>query len=221
MAAFGGLTVLEISTGGAVAVRTIGTSGGSVSGLVANTHLYYTGYRRSAVDVLRHQDRAVRRLSLASAEGNGAGGPAAQAAEPTGRAVVDALLQIKELGYRILEAIENEAYDDWGLLLHEHWCSKKRLSSRISMDRVDALYEHVRREHHVLGGKIVGAGGGGFLMLYCPRDHRRLETFMLEQGMPRLHYAVECEGSKVVANLGSRPSLRTSASPTAVPGVTP
>jgi D-glycero-alpha-D-manno-heptose-7-phosphate kinase len=176
---------------------------------VANTHLYYTGQRRSAVDVLRHQDQAIRRVSLEYTGGNGAGAPATVTAEPTARGVVDALLQIKDLGYRILEAIENEAYDEWGHLLHEHWCSKKRLSNRVSLERVDTLYEHVRQEYHVLGGKIVGAGGGGFVMLYCERDHKRLEAFMLEHGMPRLHYAMECEGSKVVANLASRPSLRT------------
>ncbi len=49
-------------------------------------------------------------------------------------------------------------------------------------------------------------GGGGFLMLYCPREHRRLEEFMLSQGMPRLHYMLENEGSKVVASLGSSPA---------------
>ncbi|MGH7463874.1 MAG: hypothetical protein ACREK1_01785, partial [Longimicrobiales bacterium] len=184
MAAFGGLTVLDIATDGTVAVRAIGSSSGSISAFVANTHLYYTGQRRSAVDVLREQDRAVRTLSAGTtagtaagtaagpAGGNGAGASAALSAERTGRAVVDALLHIKDLGYRILDAIENEAYDEWGRLLHEHWCSKKRLSNRISLERVDALYEHVRREYHVLGGKIVGAGGGGFLMLYCPLDHR-------------------------------------------------
>jgi D-glycero-alpha-D-manno-heptose-7-phosphate kinase len=123
--------------------------------------------------------------------------------------VADSLLRIKELGYRILEAVETEAYDEWGLLLHDHWCSKKRLSSKISIDRIDALYEHVREEYGVLGGKIVGAGGGGFLMLYCPRDHRRLEAYMLGQGMPRLHYTVEHEGTKVIANSGIASVMRT------------
>jgi D-glycero-alpha-D-manno-heptose-7-phosphate kinase len=209
MAAFGGLTVLDIARNGTVDVRAIGSPSGSVSALVANTHLYYTGQRRSAVDVLRDQDQAIRTLSVEKAAANGAGAPATATAALTPRGVVDALLRIKDLGYRILEAIENESYDEWGRLLHEHWCSKKRLSNRISLERVDTLYEHVRREYHVLGGKIAGAGGGGFLMLYCERDHKRLESFMLEQGMPRLHYAVENEGSKVVANLASRPSLRT------------
>jgi D-glycero-alpha-D-manno-heptose-7-phosphate kinase len=94
------------------------------------------------------------------------------------------------------------------MLLDEHWRQKRRMSDKISNGTVDTLYEHVRRHFGVLGGKIIGAGGGGFLLLYAPREHKRLEAFMLEQGMPRLHYAVEHEGSKVVANLASAPARR-------------
>jgi len=193
MAAFGGLTVLDIARDGRVEVRSVASSSGAVSGLIANTHLYYTGHRRSAVEVLRDQDTALRTSSSAQR--------GTERRQPN--EVASALLEIRDLGYRILEAIETESYDDWGLLLHEHWCSKKRLSQKVSLDRVDALYEHVREEYGVLGGKIVGAGGGGFLMLYCPREHRRLETFMAQQGMPRLHYGLEPEGAKVVAHLGT------------------
>jgi D-glycero-alpha-D-manno-heptose-7-phosphate kinase len=198
MAAFGGLTVLDIGCDGSVGVRAVGGSPASLSAFVANTHLYYTGLRRSAVDVLRDQDVALRTPRT----------PSAPVAADNRSTVGDALLRIKDLGYRILDAVEREEFDAWGLLLHEHWCSKKRLSTKISLDRIDLLYEHVRREHGVLGGKIAGAGGGGFLMLYCPRDHGRLEKFMLSQGMPRLHYGIEHEGAKVVANLTSAPALQ-------------
>jgi D-glycero-alpha-D-manno-heptose-7-phosphate kinase len=60
----------------------------------------------------------------------------------------------------------------------------------------------VRERFGVLGGKIIGAGGGGFLMLYCPRHRGALERFMEQQGMPRMHYTVEPEGTKVVAQMG-------------------
>jgi D-glycero-alpha-D-manno-heptose-7-phosphate kinase len=201
MAAFGGLTVLEIARDGTVAVRPAAVSGSAIAAFVANTHVYYTGQRRSAVDVLSDQDGAMR---------SAAGGPDIVGAEPRRQeaaVVPDALLRIRDLGYRILDAVEDEDFDAWGMLLHEHWCSKKRLSTKISLSRVDALYEHVRAEYGVLGGKIAGAGGGGFLMLYCPSRHRELERFMLRQGMPRLHYAVEYEGSKVMANLRTMPMV--------------
>lgn len=201
MAAFGGLTVMDIARDGSVQVRSVGSCSGSLSAFVANTHLYYTGLRRSAVDVLREQDTAMRAVAgPAAADAAARGGSSAR--------VEDSLLRIRDLGFRILEAVASEDYDRWGALLHEHWCSKRQLSSRVSLDRIDALYEHVRSEYGVLGGKIAGAGGGGFLMLYCPKEHRRLEEFMLGQGMPRLHYAVEHEGTKVVANLRSAPALR-------------
>jgi D-glycero-alpha-D-manno-heptose-7-phosphate kinase len=190
MAVFGGLTVLDIAPGGAVQVRTVDLPTGSVDAFVANTHLYYTGQRRSAEEVLRDQDSAMR-------TNGGAQKP-----------VESALHAIRSLGERILRAVEEEEFDQWGALLHEHWCAKKQLSSKISLSRVDELYDHVRSEYGVLGGKIAGAGGGGFLMLYCPRQHKRLEAFMAEQGMPRLHYKVAHEGTKVIADHASGRAMR-------------
>jgi D-glycero-alpha-D-manno-heptose-7-phosphate kinase len=199
MAAFGGLTVLEIARDGSVASRAAAISCSAIAAFVANTHLYYTGHRRSAVDVLSEQNGAMCRAAVGPTIVDG------ESRNDAATVVSDALLHIKDLGYRILAAVENEDFDAWGMLLHEHWCSKKRLSTKISLSHVDTLYEHVRAEYGVLGGKIAGAGGGGFLMLYCPSRHRDLERFMLEQGMPRLHYTVEYEGAKVMANLRTLP----------------
>lgn len=193
MAVFGGMTVLDIQRDGAVDVRTVELPSGSIDAFVANTHLYYTGVRRQASDVLKHQHQAMQ-------EGNS-----------HRDRVEESLHQIKDLGYRILDAIEGEDFDRWGELLHEHWEHKKRMSDKISLSGVDEIYEHVRQEYGVLGGKIAGAGGGGFMMLYAPGHHRALEAFMASQGMPRLHYDVEHEGAKVLANLASAPSIRTSA----------
>jgi D-glycero-alpha-D-manno-heptose-7-phosphate kinase len=191
MAAFGGMTVLDIARDGRVAVSSVDLSSASLETFVANTHLYFTGHRRSAVEVLQDQDGALR-----------TGG------SPNGTRVADALLQIRDLGHRILEAVQAEEYDDWGRLLDEHWHNKKRMSSRISIEPVDELYEHVRSEYGVLGGKIVGAGGGGFLMLYAPGRHRELEAFMQGRGMPRLHYRIEKGGTKVIADHANGPPVR-------------
>jgi D-glycero-alpha-D-manno-heptose-7-phosphate kinase len=183
MAAFGGLTVLEIGKDGTVEVRSIELGSSSIAALIANTHIYYTGVERDALEVLAEQDGALqntRRREHAR--------------------VADSMHQIKELGRRILRAIETEDFDTWGRLLDEHWHYKKLLSSKISFGQVDRLYEQVKADFSVLGGKVIGAGGGGFLMLYCPVQHKRLEMFMQANGMPRLHYSVEREGSKVLAN---------------------
>ena len=186
MAAFGGFTVLDIARDGQVSVNVVELNVGSIAALISNTHMYYTGVLHDTVEVLAEQDGASR-----SNQSRGH------------QQVVDSLHRIKELGYRSLEAIQTENYDLWGQLLHEHWNSKRKLSSKVSLPGIDGLYDDVRRDYGVLGGKIIGAGGGGFLLLYCPQNHRRLDEFMLSKGMPRLHYTAELEGSKVVANLGS------------------
>ena len=186
MATFGGLTVLRIRRDGSVEVDSVELGSSSLAALVANTHIYYTGVERSAVEVLEVQDRAMK--------GRG---------DTNHARVVDALHAIKDLGGRILAAIRNEDFAEWGRLLDEHWRNKKLLSDKVTFSRVDQLYDHVRKEYSVLGGKIIGAGGGGFLMLYCPDQHRRLEAFMESKGMPRLHYSVQSDGSKVIANFDS------------------
>jgi D-glycero-alpha-D-manno-heptose-7-phosphate kinase len=200
MAAFGGLTVLHIERDGRVAVRGVDLPSSSLDAFVANTHLYYTGQRRNAVDVLSEQNDALR-----------------TAAHPGGVRVADALSHILKLGERILDAVEREDFDEWGQLLHAHWEHKKRLSARISLSVVDQLYEQVRADYGVLGGKIVGAGGGGFLMVYAPANHRKLEQFMTSCGMPRLHYKIEPGGTKVIADHASRPGVRVEPQPVAVP----
>jgi D-glycero-alpha-D-manno-heptose-7-phosphate kinase len=186
MAAYGGLTRLDIEKDGAVKVRAVETSISGLSELVANTHLYYTGLCRDATEMLADQDKAMK------------------ASAPLMRGMVeDSLSKIKDLGYQLYDAIVEEDFDKWGYLTHEHWLMKRQLSSKVSITKVDQLYEEVRTNHHVLGGKVVGAGGGGFLLLYCNKNHRQLERFMATQGMPRLHYSVEPEGCKVMGSFTS------------------
>jgi D-glycero-alpha-D-manno-heptose-7-phosphate kinase len=185
MAAYGGLTVLEIEKDGTVRVRQLTPSSGDVADLVASTHIYYTGSQRDAKEVLADQNTAMQEKESVDHQ-----------------RVSDSLHRIKDLGYRILDAIENSNFDEWGRLLHEHWQNKKQLSKKVSFGKVDRIYEEVRANFNVLGGKIIGAGGGGFLMLYCSKYHTKLEQFMFDNGMPRMHYNVEPEGTKVVAQMG-------------------
>jgi len=190
MAAYGGLTVLDIATDGKVKVRSVELGSSSLAALVADTHIYYTGLLRNTLEVLTDQNEAMKSKEM-----------------PNHQQVAESLHRIKGLGYRILDAIEREDFDAWGEMLDEHWQYKKRMSSKITLSVVDRLYDEVKTNYGVLGGKIIGAGGGGFLMLYCPRNHKRLEQFMLSQGMPRLHYMIEPEGSKVVANVASTKAM--------------
>ena len=156
--------------------------------LVGNMHIYYTGVERSASAVLDRQNTAAQHTT-----------------DRNHRQVVESLLRIKDLGYRILDAIRAENFDEYGRLLDEHWQSKKRMSSLVSLQSVDRIYETAKSDYGVLGGKSIGAGGGGFLMLYAPGstrgNHRRLNEFMLGNGMRELHYSVEYQGAKIVADL--------------------
>ena len=183
MAAFSGLTVLDIDRSGTVAVRSVHLRGGALTSFLAQTHIYYTGLVRDAKDVLSDQNTAM------------------QSGSAQRTTVEESLNGIKDLGYRILDAVEAEDFDRWGQLLHEHWVNKKRMSTKISVGWVDQLYDEVRARFGVLGGKIIGAGGGGFLMLYTAGNSRKLEDFMLSRGLPRMYYNVEYEGAKVVANM--------------------
>ena len=88
----------------------------------------------------------------------------------------------------------------WGQYLDQHWMAKKKMSDKINLPGFDALYDLVKKEYGVLGGKVIGAGGGGFLMLYCSQKHKKLEQFMYSQGMPRLHYSIYSAGTSILSD---------------------
>ena len=184
MAAFGGLTELKIAPGGSVEVNRIELPSYDVADLVSKTHLYYTNVQRAAVEILAEERQA---LEQGDDRAHGA------------------LKEMLNVGIQIGEAVKRVDFDTFGRLLHEHWMLKKQLSDKIAPAGIDSLYERVRSEFGVLGGKIAGAGGGGFLMLYCPKEGHALTSFMQSQGMARLTYDAEFEGTRVLTNvLGSR-----------------
>lgn len=177
MAAYGGFTELVIDRDGSVEVNHPPLSREMIDDLLSKTHLYYTNVQRPAVEILEEE-----RQALEAGDSN----------------AEEALSEMLRVGKDIGKAIKAGDFDRFGTLLHEHWTQKQRLSPKIQLDGLDELYKRVRREFGVLGGKIAGAGGGGFLMLYCAGDGRRLMEFMEGRGMKRLQYAAEYEGSKVL-----------------------
>lgn len=183
MAAFGGMTVLEIGRDGSVEVSPCRINAATMPDFIANTMLFYTGVRRSAPEVLRDQDQAMREPSSAAHE------------------VVQASLHgIKDVGHQIREAIESDNYDDFGRLMDKHWEFKKAMSARITIPGIDSLYDEIKSRFGVLGAKVSGAGGGGFFIVYAPSHHSELNTFMARAGLQRLPYAIEFEGSKLISN---------------------
>ena len=179
IASFGGLTVLEIAREGTVTVSRANVSDSTLDDLQRNLLIFYTGTDRSSLDILSEQSRG-----------------AAQPASP----VVESLHAIKEMGCRIREFIEEGDLTSFGLLLDQHWQHKKKLSSRVTSPHLDALYQ-LAKENGALGGKISGAGGGGFFVFYTERDHQKLRNTLRAAGLREMRYRFDFEGTKALVNL--------------------
>jgi D-glycero-alpha-D-manno-heptose-7-phosphate kinase len=182
MAAFGGLTCLEIDRDGSVGVQRLHLSADLLSELEKNILLFYTGETRSALSILSRQDEATRRKDLP---------------------VVTSLQEIKEIGLQIRDSIVQGNLRHFGQLMDLHWESKKRLSPNVSNSVISDLYDLAKR-NGAIGGKIAGAGGGGFLMVYCEENKNRLRDAMRRAGLRELRFRFEFEGSKVVLDIVSR-----------------
>ena len=108
------------------------------------------------------------------------------------------LEQMKELALCARDGLRRKQVDDFGELLHQGWLMKRQLASRISNPAIDASYDAARAAG-ALGGKITGAGGGGFLLLYCPAEHQTAVRNALSH-LPELPFRFERDGSKVIFN---------------------
>jgi D-glycero-alpha-D-manno-heptose-7-phosphate kinase len=172
--ALGGFVVLGIEPDGIVEVRRATISDDVLRTLNANMLFFYTGKSRRADEVLRDQDAA---------------------AERDESRVVEGLHEIKRIGREILQAIEGGDMDRFGHLLHEHWTVKKTLGSRISEPRMDRIYE-IARDCGAVGGKIVGAGGGGFFLFYVREGHDGLREAMRRENLREMRYTFDFEGTK-------------------------
>ena len=99
------------------------------------------------------------------------------------------------------EALEQGNLEQFGQLLDEHWQNKKRRSAQVSDPQIDGWYD-LAKENGALGGKIIGAGGGGFLMLYCPSERKgALRQVMSEAGLREMSYDFDFEGAKTIVNM--------------------
>jgi len=171
IAAFGGVKILKISKSGSVEVSPLEIDHAA---LIQNMHIYSLGVYRDASSVLATQQKM--------------GGTTKQTLDT-----------IMEFGERTIELLSSSEFDEYGRLLDAYWTEKKKLSNKVSIPIVDKIYEEVKG-FGVLGGKIIGAGGGGFLLLYINRRHAELEQFMASRGLRRLRYEADFTGSKILGN---------------------
>jgi D-glycero-alpha-D-manno-heptose-7-phosphate kinase len=179
LAAFGGFTCLDIDTAGRVKVSPLNISITAVEEFRSNVLLFYTGLTRSSSEILGDQRQDTERGE---------------------RTVIESLHKTKELGYQIKDALEQGDLERFGLLLDEHWQNKKRRSNKISDSRIDQWYEVVKGCGG-LGGKIMGAGGGGFFMFFCPNQCKgKIRKALAEAGLREMPYDFDFEGAKVLVN---------------------
>lgn len=179
LAAFGGLTVMDIDRQGNVNVRSAAVSDTVIDDLNRNMLMFFTDSSRSADTILSEQSKG---------------------AQTSGSQVLESMHYIKERGYKILELIEAGNITDFGLMLDRHWEMKKKMSSKISNPRFDEIYR-IAKDNGALGGKISGAGGGGFFLFYTEAEHSRLRKAMKRCGLREMRYHFDFEGSKVLVNL--------------------
>lgn len=177
LAAFGGLTCLEIDRDGQVDVRPLAIGAEALDRLTAGSLVFFTGVVRRSFDILKEQQRD-------TAAGNAS--------------VVESLHATKAIGLEIKRALEGGEVDRYGELLDVHWQNKKRRSNKISDPRMDEIYDRARKSG-ALGGKLMGAGGGGFFLFYArPSECVRLRSAMDRLGLRELRYQVDYEGARVL-----------------------
>ena len=173
--AFGGLVCMEFAKDGAVEVKPLRIPTEAVHDLEDHLLMFFTGYSRSAGSVLK--DQATR----------------SQKNDP---AMVENLHLTKELGHATkaaLEAGNTRAYAD---IMHQHWLRKRQRSAGMTNDAIDRWYR-VAMENGALGGKLIGAGGGGFLLFYA-QERALLRSAMAREGLPEVRFDFDHEGSKVL-----------------------
>ncbi|MFA6436782.1 MAG: galactokinase [Candidatus Paceibacterota bacterium] len=178
IATFGGLTVLDIDKKGKVKVRSAKLSDETIENLNRNLLMFYTNTSRDANVILAEQSHGAKQEQ---------------------KNVIESMHYIKEIGYKILKAAESGNITDIGVLFDKHWQHKKKISSKMSNPRFDKIY-NIAKENGALGGKILGAGGGGFFIFYIEKKQSEFRKVIKELGLREMEYAFDFEGTKVLAN---------------------
>lgn len=175
IAAYGGLTCFTFHKDDRVTAEPLRVSMKTMFDLEDNLLLFFTGFSRSASDILK--DQHVR-------------------SQQRDEEILRHLHYVKELGYKSKKALESGDGRRFGELMHEHWEHKKTRSGGMSNRRIDEWYE-LAMKNGAVGGKLVGAGGGGFLMFYAA-DRNQLRHVMAKAGLEEVRFRFDFEGTKVV-----------------------
>lgn len=171
IAAYGGMKLIEFKKDNSVRIENINLDERLKQRFNENLLLFFTGMKRQAADILTEQQNNIQyRLSI--------------------------LTKLKEMAYQAADELKNGNIDFIGTMLHKSWLLKKQLASKISNTIVDQIYDKAL-DAGALGGKLTGAGGGGFLLLYCPYENRESVRKALKD-FREIPIKLEETGSKVI-----------------------
>jgi D-glycero-alpha-D-manno-heptose-7-phosphate kinase len=175
IAAYGGITCFHFLPDNRVHASPLKISEETLLELEDNLLLFFTGYSRSASKILREQDDKSKRSD---------------------KAMVENLHFVKELGQQSQRALEGDDLHEFARLMDLHWQRKRERSAAMSNEHINDWYD-LAMANGALGGKIIGAGGGGFLMFYAA-DKARLRHAMRERGLMEVRFRFEAEGTKIL-----------------------
>jgi len=175
IAAFGGVTCFDFVPDGTVNVSPLKADRETLNVLEEDLLLFFTGFSRSASNILKDQDTRSRAAD---------------------KSMIENLHVIKDLGLQSREALEKGDLRTFAELMNVHWDHKRKRSQGMSNPQIDAWYELARR-NGALGGKLIGAGGGGFLMFYA-EEKARLRKTLTAAGLTEVRFDFDFEGTKVV-----------------------
>jgi D-glycero-alpha-D-manno-heptose-7-phosphate kinase len=176
IAAFGGLTCFEFSRDGHVTVSPLRVSTETINDLETHLLLFFTGYSRKASGMLADQKART---------------------QVNDRNMLESLDLTKDLGRRIKAALEAGLCEEFGRLMHEHWEAKRLRSQGMSNSEIDSFY-NLAMANGAIGGKLVGAGAGGFLLVYAP-EPQRVRGAMSGAGLKEVPFRFDLDGSVVLA----------------------
>lgn len=176
IAAYGGITCFQFSPNDEVKAWPLRIQAETLHNLEDNLMLFFTGYSRSASSILKEQDDKSKQSDLQ---------------------ILENLHFVKDLGYKSQQALESGDLHQFADLMNVHWEHKKKRSNSMSNGQIDDWYL-LARKNGALGGKMIGAGGGGFLMFYT-EEKIRLRHAMTEAGLREVRFQFDFEGTKVIA----------------------
>ncbi len=179
MGAFGGLSCLTFDKNGDVKVEPLNISEEAREQLEDNLQFFYTGQEHIASDILKEQDDK------------------SKIDDPV---MIDNLHLIKNIGLQTRSCLEKGQIDALGDLFDAHWQVKKMRSNKITSPFMDECYEEAMK-NGALGGKLMGAGGGGFFVFYCHNGNKpKLSQAMKKMGLQPVRFHFDMEGAKILVN---------------------